>query len=875
MKSTEGGSRMSWITKLNEAYECGMSGKSDLIPIGFTQKEVRFHVILRADGSFDHAEEFPKKTFLVVPTSPKAEARTGDTGTPFPLAEQLKYLVMEEGHDNPRYPMYMKALKEWCEEQDAPGCLRVLYAYLEQKTLLADLTEKAGLKVKYSKDNGYGKGDDAKAFIVFSVHSADGEDRLWEREDVRNSWSKRLSKVVSDHSALCYADGTVRPVMESHPKIQGNAKLVSAKDNEYPFLYKGRFSEDGSAAAVGYETAAKAYQALDWLIGRQGFRRYGMTLVAWNTNGAPIPVPLEGEDDEEEILQPDTFEAYGEKIRDEMLGRRRDLEAYNKKRANEVVILGMEAATDGRMSINYYREIPDDCDGTNDYAARLTYWYETCMWERFDGKTKKTLVFTPSPHRIAEAVMGLQKVREADADNKAEKSASKEMRALMLRLLDCITQKRDLPRDIVRSAFERAVQPQLFRKPGENTWWEKAWRDSVAVTCALIRKRRLDGGSTAELTDAALMEQNRDRSYLFGRLLAIADFAEYASEKDGKMTNSLSHKPASVSRPNEKNGKMTNALSLMPAFVSRPAETWLRLHGKLIPYFGKLPHYKANLLQNWLGQIESLFLPGDRMKKEPLGEMFLPGYYSQRQALFAPKGVTSGEPFAWQEDRSILYGYLAAIAEHAELQTGDKSAGSTNVLNASEMLVRHPVGSWAALHGKTIPYLAKNGRASRNVIALLRTCEACFRQEERDDDSELDSGFLHGYYTMRFALNTGTVGTSSVRSEATSKTRDDVFGELLALENRVERRVMDGIQRTDGKDYRLSNAFRYFGAVSGRPWSSWTILKAKLLPYLKKLPGEGKNVLEKIDVLETLIHENEWDNDIPLKGTCLHNFYTK
>ena len=67
--------------------------------------------------------------------------------------------------------------------------------------------------------------------------------------------------------------------MENHPKLQGNAKLISAKDNEFPFQYKGRFAEDRSAAVVSYEASVRAHNALIWLIARQGMQKYGMTWV--------------------------------------------------------------------------------------------------------------------------------------------------------------------------------------------------------------------------------------------------------------------------------------------------------------------------------------------------------------------------------------------------------------------------------------------------------------------------------------------------------------------------------------------------------------------------------------------------------------------
>ena len=173
--------------------------------------------------------------------------------------------------------------------------------------------------------------------------------------------------------------------------------------------------------------------------------------------------------------------------------------------------------------------------------------------------------------------------------------------------------------------------------------------------------------------------------------------------------------------------------------------------------------------------IEGLFRAGERTDA-PLSELFLPGYYSQRQALYGREKAPEPEPFVPKTDRSVLYGYLAAVP------------------------VSEPV------------------------------------------------------------------------SDPVPMQRDDAFGLLLAIENRVERFVMDSIQKTEKQNFRLSNAFRYLSAFDHRPWSTWTVLKEKLSPYLHRLPDGGRRKSEKNEQLETLIKENGWDSDTPLSGSCLHQF---
>ena len=292
---------MSWMQKLCEAYDagivCDQSKESvRLVPLGFVRKKVKYHVVLSQDGQFVSADELmDENQFLEIPSTPQAESRTGDNGTPFPLVEQLKYLIFED-ENSKRFSQYMEQLRAWCGQPDAPDCLRVVYTYLDGHTLLTDLESQPNLKVKYYKnaERREGTGEDAKAMVCFSVQMQDeSADDLWLRADVKQSWERFLADKLPGARAFCYVEGKMLPAMENHPKLQGNAKLISAKDSEFPFQYKGRFVEDRSAAVISFDASVRAHNALIWLIARQGMQKYGMTWVVWNTNGAVMKAPID------------------------------------------------------------------------------------------------------------------------------------------------------------------------------------------------------------------------------------------------------------------------------------------------------------------------------------------------------------------------------------------------------------------------------------------------------------------------------------------------------------------------------------------------------------------------------------------------------
>jgi len=116
----------------------------------------------------------------------------------------------------------------------------------------------------------------------------------------------------------------------------------------------------------------------------------------------------------------------------------------------------------------------------------------------------------------------------------------------------------------------------------------------------------------------SLDENRTSRDYLYGRLLAIADVMEERALAD-----------------QEKN-RSTNATRYMQQFSQRPFGTWKQIHGLLTPYFMKLG-VKAGYYKSLIGQVESLFTPGDFISNKPLTGEYLLGYYCQRQKMWEKK----------------------------------------------------------------------------------------------------------------------------------------------------------------------------------------------------------------------------------------------
>ncbi len=872
---------MSWIQKLCDVYDT-MAGTEgcDLLPVGFIQKKIKFNIILTADGQFRSAEILSKDgQSFAIPSTPQAEGRTGSSGQPFPLADQLKYLVAGENDDNPRFAAYMQQLSDWCDSPDAPDCLRVLRDYLDKRTLLADLMSVPGLNLRYHKDEEAqdGNGSDASSIACFSIESVDEDNRLWMRQDVHDSWSRRASALSRENASLCYATGQLLPALETHPKLSGNAKLISAKDTGFPFQYKGRFVEDRSAATVSTLASIKAHNALHWLLDHQGFQRYGMSLVAWNI-AAPALEPDESlfpDEDTEPAKKPDTFEAYAIALRDATAGYTKDLRRYMtaddlsegaQRRMNEIVILGLQAATDGRMSITYYQELPG-----NLYVQRLESWATDCLWE-MPGKDKP--LRSPTWREIIEAAIGRDTVLVAMQDFQSKKSATKLMREMQMRLLDCIVNDRPLPHDFVQQAFRRAVQPLQFTDSKGN-WNSYAWAQCVATTCALIRKAQTQANKPA--ASPVLDRTCSDRDYLYGRLLAVA------------------HKLVLDTTEKDKNPSV--AIRAMTRFVQSPGEAWLHLYIKLLPYLEHIGQTKKSpeggYLAGWylhlFGEIERQFQPQDRTDTRPLSYAFLIGFSAQLREMYQKPEDRQPAPtldaYTPLPQRDTLFGCLLAVADISEWnaaaaeQGGKKVSpqdGQTNAMLLTASYTTHPSLTWMHIHDKLISYLERGGAAfSDRTQRLIGRIEQTFTPEDRLSNAPLNSLFLNGYLCMRYALTTKSgwntdFWTPSPSSSPSIDSRDAAFGALLSLEHQVERRVL---RQGQPEDDHPSNAMRLLQRASQRPTEATRYLLQRMKPYQNKLVFSAQ-IRQEAERLCQLLTDRQWNTDTPLGSDYLYTFYT-
>lgn len=636
---------MSWMQNLYQTYEASMgaigainnvNGKERdvLLPVGHTLLRTSVQVNLAADGSFVSASRDKGHGLLVcAPCTEGSESRTGNS-SPHALFDQLKYIAGDyaefTGVPNDKFfNAYIQNLGAWQASKHSHPKIEAIYAYLEKRTILRDLVDAEVFttdELKAREEKNPEKPVLEKVCVRFRVVNAnnlnDGEERVWLNKDIWNAHLNYQSSLLAQSEPdICYVSGKMLVPAVTHPKKidtkNANAKLISTcaeQNDKQNFVYRGRFENALQAYAVSYEVSQKAHQALRWLIAKQGHQCDTQIIVAWAIGDTPeiISYREASKTDLEKLAAVENIVCtdYANHLRKNLAGYGNPNKL--KKHARRIAVLVLNVTTPGRRAVTYYRELAED-----EYLERIIQWHDTCKWYQVFTKNNKDgkpetgyFVGAPSFEQIAEAVLGNQK-----KDNTTYEQLKKGIQAQLLR---CIFDAERIPREMVNATVRRASNPLALERSNTNNFNERwlDWEQVLGTACSLVRRYNYD--YKKEEIGLGLERQKRDREYLYGRLLAMADKIElHARYKQGNLKD----------RP-----RATNAMRYMTIFAQRPFKTWNQLFDqKLVPYIKILKG--ADWYLHQIKEIKSLFKEGEFESNASLDGKYLLGFFAQKQAL--------------------------------------------------------------------------------------------------------------------------------------------------------------------------------------------------------------------------------------------------
>ncbi len=642
---------MSWMEKLYQTYEAGVLldlPQAELpMPTSHTLQNAHINIVIDGEGNFKRASVL-EKTQIVLPATESSASRSSGEAA-HPLADKLQYVAQDYlffgGQKSAYFAGYQKQLKAWCESAHAHTKVQAVCCYINKGTVIADLLSSHilfvdidhKLLIKWVSElevpplfkvlpKEKGMIDQGSALVCWTVEMpSDPMADTWKDASIQKSWVA-YDTAESGNIGLCFVTGKPQTLSTNHPaKLRhtgDKAKLISSNDSS-GYTYRGKFLDDVQASAVGFDVSQKAHNALRWLISRQGFRNGDQVYVAWAVSGKPTPEPLRdawsflstddvnleavnsdstGGDAEEPDHTRDLGQSYAMKLKKYMAGY-----ALRLKPNEQILVMGLDSATPGRMGIVYYRELMRD-----DFFNRLEAWHREFAWQQrhtkdvpsISGKKPKTEVIwpisSPVPKAIALAAYG-------------EKVSDELKKKVIERVIPCIIDGQPFPFDLVTNCVRRAINRNAY---ATDERWQ--WERNLGIACALYKGfyQRHPKKDERKEYSMALDEKSCSRDYLFGRLLAVAERIE------------------EIALLIAKENRSTNAARLMQRFADHPLETWRAIELALQPYVQRLRVPRTGFLVNSLKEIDAisaLFVGDDFIRKGPLSGEFLLAYHCQRQ----------------------------------------------------------------------------------------------------------------------------------------------------------------------------------------------------------------------------------------------------
>lgn len=629
---------MSWVNELIDLYEINsdkigvIEYRRDmsyvLLPPFHTTVTAQITVTIDQDGNFMNAEPVDSNDKLtIIPITEKSGSRTAGK-EPHPLCDNLRYLAGDYTKyyedDGICHELYISQLKEWVESEYCHEKVRAIYLYLKKNTLISNLIEKKIIKLNEQnriddKENIQGIVQ-TKAFVRFIIRLPNTDffeappDECWKDKTLQDCYINYVRSQEKE-IGLCYLTGSTEAISYLHSKKIRNegdgAKLISANDSQN-FTYRGRFATKEDAFAVGNETSQKIHNALKWIIRKQGtffdtlavvtWESHRLSMPRWNVDTDTIASEYNEDDDWDDEESGEESGCDGSAITAEKFYSA--LRGYGKKVDNtsEMILLGFDATTPGRLSM--VEEMTLD---SARYLENIKKWHESCSWihEKWKEKDKKRIRFLGmvGVKDIADILFGIENkgsLMIVDANGK------KLYAEVAKRLIPCIWNGNKIPCDYVDRAVLKASMPLTYKD------W-KNWERVLTLACSLVKKDKSE--RYEEEWNVALDKKQKDRNYLYGRLLAVADRIEYRTYDDGDKA------------------RVTNAKRYMCTFSQRPYETWKVIEESIQPYVNKLGIAERRFYENLLNDIYDLFEVESFSDNKKLDGLYLLGFHSQAYDL--------------------------------------------------------------------------------------------------------------------------------------------------------------------------------------------------------------------------------------------------
>lgn len=610
--------------------------RKTLLPVYHTTMKTQLLVEIDYNAQLRGIEKDNKPFDIIIPCTEQSAGRSGRNPKPHPLCDQLQYV--DSAYDVDKHREYMEQLDEWKGDNVK---LNAIYRYLAEHSVIDDARAQ-GVDIQSEKDSKIG--------VRFSVMVPGGDHvpHTWQDPEIRDLWiahqehqGKRLGTDML--GAELYVPSSNFP--KNIVSVNGNAKLISANDATN-FTFRGRYVDRDEALIIDALASQKIHSTLKWLVGNNGTITGTQAIVIWAVDSKPIEhiVDCFGDSFDVDESLPDyddrtdydkLQEAYGQTEINyaERFGKL--LRGYGgnpsldwmRKHERRIAIAIFDAATTGRLSVTFYRELTE-----NEYIENVLQWHKDSAWP-LTRRNQAGIDALKNPDDARKAAVIPLSIRYIgtpsfvdiinciyDDDERVGDRYVRFKKKVEKQLVECMFGNNSLPGSFLRQAFYRVIRPNGYDNVA-------AWRRDFEIACSMWKKHFVEEDSKCPEQERnpitmALDKERDDRDYLYGRLLALADGFEYRilMQQGGSGTV----------------GRSTNAVRLMSNFAAKPYVTWKNIWTQLTPYINYAWNHApgiAKSFQNDIDEVMSLFNDGDIENNDALSPLFLFGYSHQRKYL--------------------------------------------------------------------------------------------------------------------------------------------------------------------------------------------------------------------------------------------------
>ena len=420
---------------------------------------------------------------------------------------------------------------------------------------------------------------------------------------------------LNGNQGTCNISGNNEIITDKHRGLKGMSKIISAKTLKKE-NYFGRFNKIEDIIRVGRKSSEKIHLMLKFLLENKNsnIKLAGeLYLVNWFSGDIKNSIEFDltdNETDDDDYMEDDKQSPVSEK--NQLINKAFTRGAKKLNSKDEYYLMLIDKSNDGRISIRYYKEMPN-----SQLVCNLDAWQKKCIWEKKNFKKNLYYPWVPTLKKILLAAYGIEKDGELITRDKGKKENKEGFsKAQFQKLVIALLEGRSVPSNIKNALAQNIRNRQRY---------DKTWNDVLTVSLAIFSEGKKEDNEMRE-------KDCQTRSYLFGRLLSVYDKLENDVLWD-KNKKQGSDKWSDI--------RATNAERYWNAFANKP-DTTMGMLERSTKYC--VEYMKSNGLSGFLKKIEEakgeiLELLDTRKYKinTQLDNDFIFGYYAQRKEFFTKK----------------------------------------------------------------------------------------------------------------------------------------------------------------------------------------------------------------------------------------------